>query len=128
MAVKIRLSRGGRKRLPFYHIIAADERSPRDGRYIEKLGYWNPITKELSWNAELVNKWLSQGAQPTERVQKMIIKDGLGSDKQRAAYQKSFDRKGEIVRKRVEAAAAAKAAEEAAAAAAEAAAAEVSAE
>ena len=122
MAVKIRLSRGGRKKLPFYHIVAADERSPRDGRYIEKLGFWNPITKELNWNAELVNKWLSTGAQPTERLQKLIIKEGLGSEKQRAAYQKSFDRKAEIVRKRQEAEAAAKAAEEAAAAEAEAAA------
>ena len=117
MAVKIRLSRGGRKKLPFYHIVAADERSPRDGRFIEKLGFWNPITKELNWNVELVNKWLSQGAQPTERLQKLILKEGLGSDKQRAAYQKSVDRKTEIVRKRTEAAAAAKAAEEAAAAA-----------
>lgn len=117
MAVKIRLSRGGRKKLPFYHIIAADERSPRDGRYIEKLGYWNPISKELNWNTDLVNKWLSQGAQPTDRIQKMILKEGLGSEKQRAAYQKSIDRKTEIVRKRKEAEAAAKAAEEAAAAA-----------
>lgn len=117
MAVKIRLSRGGRKKQPFYHIVAADERSPRDGRFIEKLGYWNPITKELNWKTDLVNKWLSQGAQPTERLQKLIIKEGLGSDKQRAAYQKSFDRKAEIVRKRKEAEAAAKAAEEAAAAA-----------
>ncbi|MAF31979.1 MAG: 30S ribosomal protein S16 [Pseudomonadota bacterium] len=115
MAVKIRLTRGGRKKQPFYHVIAADARSPRDGRFIEKLGFWNPIKKELKWDAERVNYWLGTGAQPTETVSKLIIKEGLGSDVQRAKYQKSIDRSAEIVRKRVEA----KAAEEAAAKAAE---------
>ncbi len=115
MAVNIRLTRGGRKKQPFYHVIAADARSPRDGRFIEKLGFWNPIKKELKWDAERVNYWLGTGAQPTETVSKLIIKEGLGSDVQRAKYQKSIDRSAEIVRKRVEA----KAAEEAAAKAAE---------
>ena len=115
MAVKIRLTRGGRKKQPFYHVIAADARSPRDGRFIEKLGFWNPIKKELKWDAERVNYWLGTGAQPTETVSKLIIKEGLGSDVQRAKYQKSIDRSAEIVRKRVEA----KATEEAAAKAAE---------
>ena len=123
MAVKIRLTRGGRKKQPFYHVIAADARSPRDGRFIEKLGFWNPIKKELKWDAERVNYWLGTGAQPTETVSKLIIKEGLGSDVQRAKYQKSIDRSAEIVRKRVEAKAteeaAAKAAEEAEAKAAE---------
>lgn len=117
MAVKIRLSRGGRKKQPFYHVIAADARSPRDGRFIEKLGFWNPLTKELKWNTERVNYWLGTGAQPTDRVAKIILKEGLGSDAQRASYQKCIDRGTEIVRKRTEVAAAAKAAEEAAAAA-----------
>lgn len=115
MSVKIRLTRGGRKKQPFYHVIAADARSPRDGRFIEKLGYWNPLSKELKWDAERVNYWLGTGAQPTETVSKLIIKEKLGSDKQRAKYQKSIDRSAEIVRKRLEA----KAAEEAAAKAAE---------
>ena len=117
MAVKIRLSRGGRKKEPFYHVVTADARSPRDGRFIEKLGYWNPLTKELNWDEARVNHWLATGAQPTDRVAKMILKAGLGSDKQRATYQKAIERGTEIVRKRVEAAAAVKAAEEAAAAA-----------
>jgi small subunit ribosomal protein S16 len=139
MAVKIRLSRGGRKKQPFYHIITADARSPRDGRFIEKLGYWNPLTKELKWNTERVNYWLGTGAQPTDTIAKMIINEKLGTDAQRATYQKAIDSSAEIVRKRVEAKtaeeAAVKAAEEAetkaveaAAAAAEAAAAEAPAE
>ncbi|MFT7433156.1 MAG: small subunit ribosomal protein S16 [Alphaproteobacteria bacterium] len=114
MAVKIRLSRGGRKKQPFYHVVTADARSPRDGRFIEKLGFWNPITKELKWDAERVNYWLGTGAQPTDRVAKIILKEGLGSDAQRATYQKAIDRGTEIVRKRTEAANAVKAAEEAA--------------
>lgn len=138
MAVKIRLSRGGRKKQPFYHIVTADARSPRDGRFIEKLGYWNPLTKELKWNTERVNYWLATGAQPTDTIAKMILREKLGTDAQRATYQKAIDGSAEIVRKRVEAKtaeeAAVKAAEEAetkaveAAAAAEAAAAEAPAE
>ena len=127
MAVKIRMTRGGRKKQPFYHVVAADARSPRDGRFIEKLGYWNPLTKELKWDAERVNYWLGTGAQPSQTISKMIIKEKLGTDAQRAKYQKAIDSSAEIVRKRQEAKAAeeaaAKAAEEAEAKAAEAAAA-----
>ena len=118
MAVKIRLTRGGRKKLPFYHIVAADERMPRDGRFIEKLGYWNPLKKDLNWNVDAVNAWLQKGAQPTGTIQKLILgNEGVGSEKQRASYQKSIDEKAAIVRKKQEAEAAKKAAEEAAAAA-----------
>lgn len=74
--VVIRLSRGGAKKRPFYHIVVADKRRARDSRYIERLGYFNPIAagKEirLQLDLERVNHWLSQGAQPSPRVQQLI--------------------------------------------------------
>ncbi len=74
--VTIRLSRGGAKKRPFYHIVVTDSRNRRDGRYIERLGYFNPVAKgaaeKLNINAERVNYWLSQGAQASERVAKLI--------------------------------------------------------
>ncbi len=72
--VKIRLRRMGAKGVPFYRVVVADERSPRNGRFIEELGYYDP-TKEPSVvkiNVEKAKKWLSQGAQPTETVQKLL--------------------------------------------------------
>lgn len=72
--VKIRLRRMGAKGVPFYRVVVADERSPRNGRFIEELGYYDP-TKEPSVvkiNVEQAKKWLSQGAQPTETVQKLL--------------------------------------------------------
>jgi small subunit ribosomal protein S16 len=70
--VVIRLARGGAKKRPFYRVVAADKRSPRDGRFIEKLGYFNPIAqgqaKRLELDMERINYWLSQGAQPSNRV------------------------------------------------------------
>lgn len=72
----IRLSRGGAKRRPFYQIVVADKRSPRDGRYIERLGYFNPIAAgpELRLNLDQprIDHWLSQGAKPTDRVQRLL--------------------------------------------------------
>ena len=84
MAVRIRLSRGGSKKRPYYHIVAADQRSPRDGRYIEKLGAYNPLLPQdnenrLVLDTEKVSAWLSKGAQPTERLQKMFSNLGLCS-------------------------------------------------
>ena len=81
MAVRIRLSRGGSKKRPFYRIVAADQRAPRDGRFIEKLGTYNPLlpkdhAERLVADAEKVTKWLKNGAQPTERLQKLFA--GLG--------------------------------------------------
>ena len=79
MAVKIRLKRMGAKGVPFYRVIVADERSPRNGRFIEELGYYDP-TKEPSVvkiDAEAAKKWLSQGAQPTETVQKLLKIAGI---------------------------------------------------
>ena len=70
MAVKIRLKRLGAKKSPFYRVIVADERSPRDGKFIDQLGYYNPLTDpaEIKIDAEKANKWLANGAQPTETV------------------------------------------------------------
>lgn len=74
--VTIRLSRGGAKKRPFYHVVATDSRSPRDGRYIERLGFYNPLatsTEEvLRVDVERVKHWLSKGAQASERVQYLI--------------------------------------------------------
>ena len=74
MAVKMRLKRMGQKKAPFYRIIVADSRSPRDGRFIEEIGYYDP-TKDpavIKVNEELAKKWLSNGAQPTETVGKLL--------------------------------------------------------
>ena len=74
--VSIRLSRGGSKKRPFYHVVAADSRNARDGRYIERLGFFNPIAKggeeTLRLDLERINYWVSQGAQASERVQSLI--------------------------------------------------------
>lgn len=74
--VTIRLARAGAKKRPFYHIVAADSRSPRDGRYIERLGFFNPIAsgreEKLKLEQERIDYWLAQGAQPTERVAGLI--------------------------------------------------------
>lgn len=74
--VKIRLSRGGAKKKPFYHVVVADSRRARDGRFIEKVGFFNPIAKgqEVALRLELarVEHWISQGAQPSDRVASLI--------------------------------------------------------
>ena len=74
--VKIRLTRIGSKKKPFYRIVAADSRSPRDGKFLEILGYYDPRKKThiLEVKTERVNNWLKQGAQLTERVEKLISK------------------------------------------------------
>ena len=76
--VVIRLARGGSKKRPFYHINVADARSPRDGRFIERVGFYNPIARgqevPVRVDFERVEYWVSKGAQPTERVKK-ILKD-----------------------------------------------------
>lgn len=81
MAVKLRLARGGSKKRPFYSIVAADERSPRDGRYIEKLGTFNPMLpkdgERVVLNAEKAAEWLKKGAQPTDRVARILDDAGL---------------------------------------------------
>jgi small subunit ribosomal protein S16 len=77
MALKIRLSRGGAKKRPFYRIVVANERSPRDGRYVEKVGTYNPMLpkgdeKRVVLKEERVKYWITQGAQPTDRVAKFL--------------------------------------------------------
>ena len=76
MAVKIRLKRLGSKKNPFYRVVVADERSPRDGKFIEEIGYYNPLTDpvEVKINAEKATKWLNNGAQPTETVRTLLKK------------------------------------------------------
>lgn len=80
--VVIRLARGGAKKKPFYHIVAADKRMPRDGRYIEQLGYFEPVARgkatRLSLNQELIQAWIAKGAQPSPRVQRLIKEFALG--------------------------------------------------
>ncbi len=79
MAVKIRLKRMGRKKSPFYRIVVADARSPRDGRVIEEIGTYDPRTDPSTFhvNEELAKKWLSNGAQPTETVSKIFKYAGI---------------------------------------------------
>ncbi len=78
MAVKIRLKRLGSKKAPFYRIVVADSRYPRNGRFIEELGYYNPMTNpaELKLDNEKVQTWLKNGAQPTDTVKALIAKNG----------------------------------------------------
>ena len=82
MALKIRLARGGAKKRPFYRIVVAEAAAPRDGRYVERVGTYNPMVpkdhdQRLTLKAERITYWLGQGAQPTERVQKMLAAAGL---------------------------------------------------
>ena len=78
MAVKIRLKRLGSKKAPFYRIVVADSRYPRNGRFIEEVGYYNPMTNpvELKIDDEKVQTWLKNGAQPTDTVKALIAKNG----------------------------------------------------
>ena len=79
MAVKLRLKRMGSKQKPFYRIVAADARSPRDGRFIEVVGTYNPIMEpaEVKIDEELANKWLDNGAQPTDTVRSILTESGI---------------------------------------------------
>ncbi len=79
MAVKLRLKRMGAKQKPFYRIVAADARSPRDGRFIETVGTYNPVAQpaEIKIDKELVLKWLNNGAQPTDTVASILRKEGI---------------------------------------------------
>ena len=82
MALKIRLARGGAKKRPFYRIVVAEAASPRDGRYVERVGTYNPMVpkdhdQRLILNGERISFWMSKGAQPTDRVHKMLASAGL---------------------------------------------------
>ncbi|PCH92496.1 MAG: 30S ribosomal protein S16 [Rhodobacteraceae bacterium] len=134
MAMKIRLARGGSKKRPFYRVVAADSRMPRDGRYVEKLGTYNPLLPKdsedrVQLNMERVNYWLGEGAQPTDRVARFLEASGVLTKTERnnpnkaKPGQKAQDRIEEKAQKVTDAAEAAKQAEEDAKAAAAAAAA-----
>ena len=79
MSVKIRLKRIGAKKAPFYRVVVADSRYPRDGRFIEEIGYYNPHTNpvDIKIDAEKAAKWISNGAQPTETVKSLLKKAGI---------------------------------------------------
>jgi small subunit ribosomal protein S16 len=79
MAVKIRLKRMGAKKKPFYRIVVADSRSPRDGKFIEEIGYYNPLTNpaDIKLDKEKTEKWIANGAQPTDTVKSLIKKSGI---------------------------------------------------
>jgi len=79
MSVKIRLKRMGSKKKPFYRVIVADSRSPRDGKFIEELGYYNPIANpaEVKLDDEKAKKWIANGAQPTDTVKSLLKKSGI---------------------------------------------------
>ena len=131
MSVRIRLSRGGSKKHPFYRIVAADQRAPRDGRFIERLGSYNPLLPQdhqerLVLDTEKVKAWLAKGAEPTERLQKLFANLGLcdapkvgNQPKKSAPKAKALERIKEKEEKARAAAEAAAAAEAEAAAASE---------
>ena len=79
MSVKIRLKRIGAKKAPFYRVVVADSRYPRDGRFIEEIGYYNPLSNpvEIKIDSEKATKWISNGAQPTETVKSLLKKAGI---------------------------------------------------
>jgi small subunit ribosomal protein S16 len=79
MAVKIRLRRMGAKKNPFYRIVVADSRYPRDGRFIEEIGYYNPLKEpaEVKVDAEKVQTWMKNGAQPTDTVKRLFKQNGV---------------------------------------------------
>src|SRR3954464_1622997 len=127
MPVVIRMSRAGTKKRPFYHIVVADSRFPRDGRFIERLGFFNPLLKKdnaerLKLDLEKVKAWMKKGAQPTDRVMRFLDAAGVAKREARNNPEKSAPRKerkanAETAAKDAEAAAAAaKAAKEAKAA------------
>ena len=122
MSLKIRLARGGAKKRPFYRIVVADSRSPRDGRYIEKIGTFDPLKAKdaadrVVLDLEKAKAWLGKGAQPTDRVARIL--DGVGLLKREARNNPEKAQPKKKAQERAAAAEAEKAAKEAAAAPAE---------
>ena len=79
MAVKIRLKRMGAHKKPFYRVVVADSRSPRDGKFMEEIGYYNPLTEpaDVKIDSEKAKKWISNGAQPTDTVKSLFKRSGI---------------------------------------------------
>ncbi|HBM59860.1 30S ribosomal protein S16 [Salipiger marinus] len=120
MAMKIRLARGGSKKRPHYAIVASDARMPRDGRFLEKLGTYNPLLpkddeRRIIMDVERVQYWLTQGAQPTDRVARFLEAAGLVAKTERSNPKKAVPGKAAKERADAKAAKAAAAAEAAAA-------------
>ncbi len=133
MAIKLRLARGGSKKRPFYRIVVADSRMPRDGRYIEKIGTYNPLLpkdseERVKMDMERVTYWLGEGAQPTDRISRMLEAAGVLEKKERNNPNRAKPGKKAVERAEERAAKAAEAAEAAAAPAEEAPAEEAAAE
>ena len=98
MSVVIRMSRAGTKKRPFYHIVVADSRFPRDGRFIERLGFFNPLLKKdnaerLKLDLEKVKAWMKKGAQPTDRVMRFLDAAGVAKREKRNNPEKAIPRK-----------------------------------
>lgn len=105
MAMKIRLARGGSKKRPFYSVVAADSRMPRDGRFIEKLGTYNPLLpkdseERVRLDLDRIKAWMDKGALPTDRVSRMLEAAGVMPKKARANTKKGLP--GEAAKKRAE--------------------------
>ena len=98
MSLKIRLARAGTKKRPVYHIVIADSRSPRDGRFIERLGHFNPLlpkdkTEELNIDADKAKAWLAKGALPTDRVLRFLDEAGVMKREKRSNPERAVPRK-----------------------------------
>jgi small subunit ribosomal protein S16 len=98
MSLVIRMARAGTKKRPFYHIVVADSRSPRDGRFIERLGYFNPLlpkekTERLKLDLDKVKDWMKKGAQPSDRVMRFLDGAGVAKRTPRNNPQKAVPRK-----------------------------------
>jgi small subunit ribosomal protein S16 len=98
MSLKIRLARAGTKKRPFYHIVIADSRAPRDGRFIERLGYFNPLlpkekTERLKLDLDKVKAWLAKGALPTDRVLRFLDQAGVMTRQKRNNPERAIPRK-----------------------------------
>src|SRR5918994_5757091 len=98
MPVVIRMARAGTKKRPFYHVVVADSRYPRDGRFIERLGFFNPLLpkdnkERLKLDLEKVKSWIAKGAQPTDRVMRFLDAAGVAKREKRNNPQKAMPRK-----------------------------------
>jgi len=98
MPVVIRMARAGTKKRPFYHIVAADSRSPRDGRFIERLGFFNPLlpkdnAERLKLDMDKVKDWIKKGAQPSDRVMRFLDAAGVAKREKRNNPEKAIPRK-----------------------------------
>jgi small subunit ribosomal protein S16 len=98
MSLKLRMARAGTKKRPFYHIVVADSRSPRDGRFIERLGYFNPLlpkekTERLKLDLDKVKAWIAKGATPSDRVMRFLDEAGIAKREKRNNPQKAVPRK-----------------------------------